>query len=543
MLRSLRPVLAAGLAALVLGPAPVAAQDFFEDLIVESLPPFRFGAAAWGDYDRDGDFDVLLAGNRGAFDAPAPLTQLYLNGGDFIVQVANPVDPVNLPPLRLPATRYVDALNPTLPTLTDVWQGDVAWGDYDGDGDLDAAVGGLNASGVARLALYRNVGGTERFVQGPLLGAFRTDALAWGDYDNDGDLDLAALGDENGRPATVLFENLGGENFARTAAGLPGLRHGDLAWGDADSDGDLDLAITGLAEPQAFVTRVYRNDGGLLTRAADLRGLLYASLDWGDYDADGDLDLLVSGAKLHPFVLRGELLVYENTNGFFFTDGVTLVGSFENDDTFGRYQGNAQWGDYDADGDLDFLITGIKDPLSSDTGQLYRNDGAARFTKTGPNERFRGGFFGGAFFGDYDGDHDLDVFVAGERPGEGLTLSVLRNPTPPRNTPPQAPGGLRATVQGTTVTLAWDAATDAQTPSGGLSYNLRVGTAPGAGDVVAPMALPSGRRLLTARGNADHNLGWSLRGLPSGTYFWSVQALDAAYAGSPFAPEGTFTIP
>jgi hypothetical protein len=53
------------------------------------------------------------------------------------------------------------------------------------------------------------------------------------------------------------------------------------------------------------------------------------------------------------------------------------------------------------------------------------------------------------------------------------------------------------------------------------------------------MALPSGRRLVPGPGNAGHAVQWPVR-LPEGTYYWSVQALDASDGASPFAPEQVF---
>ena len=126
-----------------------------------------------------------------------------------------------------------------------------------------------------------------------------------------------------------------------------------------------------------------------------------------------------------------------------------------------------------------------------------------------------------------------------------MQLITLRNylPVYPPNTPPEAPSGLQATPQGNSVTLQWEAAQDAQTPAPGLSYNLRVGTMPGGVNVVSPMSLPeTGRRMLVGHGNAGPNLQWSIKDLSPGTYYWSVQAIDTSYKGSPFAEEGTFVI-
>ncbi|GAG43799.1 unnamed protein product, partial [marine sediment metagenome] len=57
-------------------------------------------------------------------------------------------------------------------------------------------------------------------------------------------------------------------------------------------------------------------------------------------------------------------------------------------------------------------------------------------------------------------------------------------------------------------------------------YNLRVGTTPGGDEVSAGMAEgASGWRRIPALGNAQQRLSWTLKGLPPGTYYWSVQAI------------------
>ena len=90
--------------------------------------------------------------------------------------------------------------------------------------------------------------------------------------------------------------------------------------------------------------------------------------------------------------------------------------------------------------------------------------------------------------------------------------------------------------------LSWNAATDAETPSAGLSYNLRVGTALADGNVVNPESESDGFRLLPALGNVQLGTNAFLN-LQPGTYYWSVQAVDAAFAGGPFAAETSFAIP
>ncbi|MGL5064071.1 MAG: calcium-binding protein, partial [Microcoleus sp.] len=109
-------------------------------------------------------------------------------------------------------------------------------------------------------------------------------------------------------------------------------------------------------------------------------------------------------------------------------------------------------------------------------------------------------------------------------------------------TPPTVPTGLRSRVNNRQVSFSWNPATDAQTPADGLNYNLRVGTTQGGSDIFAPMSLSDGTRQVVGLGNASQNTNWQLKDLQPGTYYWSVQAIDTAWAGSTFATEGSFTI-
>ena len=165
-------------------------------------------------------------------------------------------------------------------------------------------------------------------------------------------------------------------------------------------------------------------------------------------------------------------------------------------------------------------------------------------TFTEINAGLLGMILGLAAWGDYDNDGKLDLLLAGAfvSPAGGGLVSIsriYRNFGLVTNTPPVPPNGLTAIVAGTGVRLSWQAATDAQTPPAGLAYNLRVGSTPGGADVVPPQAdLSSGWRRQPQMG-AWHGLTASLTNLPPRTYYWSVQAVDTALAGSPFATAGS----
>jgi hypothetical protein len=199
------------------------------------------------------------------------------------------------------------------------------------------------------------------------------------------------------------------------------------------------------------------------------------------------------------------------------------------------------------------LLTGMSDSNNVPTpiSQVWRNTGGG-FSNI--HAGLPGVSVGSGEWGDYDTDGRLDILLVGytnwfANPPlarfypTGAVSQVWRNFTPLANTPPSAPGGLSVSLSNQTATFSWNAATDAQTPAAALSYNLRVGTRPGGGEIVSALALPSGRLQAPEFGNAGLRRSHSIDGLPFGTpLHWSVQAVDTSFAGSAFAPEQAMTI-
>ncbi|MBU0558865.1 MAG: VCBS repeat-containing protein, partial [Bacteroidetes bacterium] len=243
---------------------------------------------------------------------------------------------------------------------------------------------------------------------------------------------------------------------------------------------------------------------------------------------DGDLDILLTGYNDGGV---GISKIYQNTgSGFFevFAGSLTGVGN-----------SSVAWGDYDNDGDLDILLTG-HNSSSGGISKIYQNTGS------GFTEVFAGSLTGVGFssvaWGDYDNDGDLDILLTGST-NSILISKIYQNTGTTFNTPPTATSGLTASISGSKATVSWLKATDAQTPKNGLTYNLRIGTSPNGINTQSPMAnVSSGYRRVVKLGNTNHDTTWTVKNLANGTYYWSVQAIDNAFAGSQFASEKTFTV-
>ncbi len=466
-------------------------------------PGATSGTTAWGDMDNDGDLDVLITGRDTGTTVSA---KVYRNNGNGTYSEINA-------------------------GLTGTVYGSAAWGDMDEDGDLDIVLTGRDSTNTSIAKVYRNNGNSTFTDLNAGLTGVEAGQVAWGDMDNDGDLDILLTGRVGNDPyaakITRIYRNNGNNTFTDINAGLPGVYVGAVAWGDVDRDGDLDLLLAGFEGQYSLISRIYRNNGNstFTDLNAGLTTLGSGSAAWGDMDNDGDLDLLFTGQD-SSFVRSSK--VYRNNGNNTFTDlnaGLT-----------GVFLSAVAWGDSDNDGDLDILLTG-RDSASAKIARIYRNNGNSTFT--GLNTALIGVDYSAVAFGDADNDGDLDVLLSGLDATSVRVTRIYRNNTLIVNTPPAAPPALYTSgVSATALTFSWTASTDTRTPSAALSYNLRVGTSPGASNVFSTMASTvNGKRRLPDRGPLQGN-NFTLKGLTSGqTYYWSVQAIDSSLAGSAFASE------
>jgi hypothetical protein len=221
----------------------------------------------------------------------------------------------------------------------------VAFGDVDGDGDLDlAAACGESYSATSQPSkLYRNNGGTLETTASWLSQTGYAYDAAWGDMDGDGDLDLALA--RECQPNHV-YANVSGA-LQSTPAWVSTESQGTLqcAWGDVDNDGDLDLAVADNAQLcGSSEIRLYKNNGDILETTASWTSATtrtyYSCVAWADVDGDGDLDL-ASGGWWEPVV------VFENLNGILET---SPSWSWRPSNPYDLVCEQVVWGDIDRDG-------------------------------------------------------------------------------------------------------------------------------------------------------------------------------------------------
>ena len=289
------------------------------------------------------------------------------------------------------------------------------WGDYDGDGYIDLFLANGNASGNFAHFLYHNNGdGTfSRVTTGPVASVLSAGmAGAWGDYDNDGHLDLALT---NWNQANHLFRNNGTGSFAAVpssfSSDVVGTSRG-VTWVDYDNDGYLDLFRTAQIND---IRRLYRNNrDGTFTRNTQPAFLTvpggFIGMAWADYNNDGRPDLFLP--QVNPAGYPNYL--YRNDGGGAFTRvgaGTSLDGHPDHSNCTA-----AAWGDSDNDGDLDLFVSGGGNNGLSQPDLFYRNDGNDTFTRltTLPANDTESEFGAsiGCNWGDYDNDGWLDLFVA-----------------------------------------------------------------------------------------------------------------------------------
>jgi uncharacterized repeat protein (TIGR01451 family) len=347
------------------------------------------GSGIWSDYDEDGDLDVFVVTGGTSLTNPEGNNLLYRNNGDgtFTKILAIPGE---------------------LSSGGGLSGGKAIWIDVDNDGDEDLFLAS-NAGTDNVLFMNNGDGSFTRNLTSAITNTAPVVTMAFADYDNDGNVDLYIA--TNTGLTGELYRGTGGGNFTQITSGVivsDATRARSCNWGDYDNDGYMDLLVTNVnfGEPNLL----YKNNGnGTFTKItiADPEGPIVAPVaafqgsygsNWIDYDNDGDLDLYRLNTFGHPT--------------HFFDNDLNGSGVFINNTTLGLIDvvssnGGSKWGDIDNDGDLDLYVCDFA------TNSLFINNGngtfTENFTEIAVNDVVVESY--GASFADADSDGDLDLLV------------------------------------------------------------------------------------------------------------------------------------
>lgn len=290
---------------------------------------------------------------------------------------------------------------------------DAAFADYDNDGYQD-----LFIATTKGILLYKNHGdgSFSRITDDIGLGnTANAGKMLFGDFDQDGDLDMYITQKDG---TNKFFRNNGDGTFTEQAAamGLTGAPHGTLAmdFGDWDNDGDLDIVTLNQKGLSLFDNNRHSKFKDI-TDSVGLRNPAYsgASVAFGDYNNDGLLDIVVAGGS------NGKCSLLKNTGHGFVND---LASGTLNNALKGIAVKDVAFFDFDNDGHQDLLVAGINADKSKSGIRLFHNDTTKGFSdvsyllpKTATQAQH-------IKIGDLDLDGDEDILLSGPT---GITM--LRN--------------------------------------------------------------------------------------------------------------------
>ncbi|MBK8903996.1 MAG: VCBS repeat-containing protein [Anaerolineaceae bacterium] len=360
---------------------------------------------AWGDFDRDGWVDFYVTDTKGP-------NSLFRNNGD--------------------GTFSRPALGETV-ALPDAYSGGASFADYDNDGWLDLYVvnWGQNylfhneaGQGFVDVTTQAGVGGSDENSQ----------TASWGDYDNDGWLDLYvanwACYPRCGRPnqgdSDRLYHNNGDGTFTDVTLLLHGKTYGAgfvASFTDYDNDGDQDIYLVNDEFLFPIGNKLWRNDGPgcnghcfteiAAEAGADTR-VMGMGLATADYDNDSDFDFYFSNA--------GPMTLLQNQGDGTFSDVAELAGV----DVPNGIAWAAAALDYDNDcwQDLYLAVMTTADHSGLAANPLFRNNGDGTFSRiaSGSGAADVGPTMGIAT-ADYDNDGWVDLLIGNKSDG----YSLLRN--------------------------------------------------------------------------------------------------------------------
>lgn len=335
------------------------------------------GAMAFGDIDNDGDMDLMITGKGG----PVKSTLYKNDGSGGFTEVTG--------------TPFENVFNST-----------VRFEDIDNDNDLDLLIIGKTSAPLVTAKLYKNDGaGNYSLVANTPFEPSEGGDFAFGDIDNDNDSDLILMGyNAQGSGFTKLYLNNGSGQFSEVTTSFEGLKNSSVKFLDIDNDNDLDVIMAGENNSNTLSTKLYINDGTgsySLISNTPFDNFDSGDIAVGDSDNDGDVDVFICGSNSNGVII----------SKLYLNDGMGQFSLLTQTPFAPVFLGETSFADFDNDGDMDLFIIGSgSGGFNNIHANVYENQGANNYILA---DALTGAYLSSHAVGDIDGDNDLDLVLGG----------------------------------------------------------------------------------------------------------------------------------
>nr|WP_320120389.1 FG-GAP-like repeat-containing protein [uncultured Marinifilum sp.] len=400
-----------------------------------------------------------------------------------------------------------------IPEMTALSNGSISLADFNNDNFLDLFYTGSDKEGNKYSLLFKNINGNSFSKITTSFEQVNLSSHAWFDFNSDGFLDLILSGlNINNKAITKIYLNNKNENFTLYESNLANIYSSAIKPIDYNKDGWTDLLLTGKSEGAKRVCFLYKNENGnTLKKIIELDGLSNGDSEWGDINNDGFPDLVTAGYNGENYQSK----IYTNNNGTLeFSQNLSIpLGGCE-----------LEWIDFDGDEDLDLLSIGGINNTSPKTVLYVNHNGI--FSNS--NIEFENVFSGCLAIADFNNDKKTDIFISGTQIPQGPTSTFYLNNQSFIYEKPTPPTSLNSSINYPNVVLSWNKGSDNIATPNSLQYRLKVGSAENNSNFYPFYSnLETNENLLTL-GNNILNNRIELLNLPEGKYYWAVQSIDIA---------------